>query len=603
VKITNLVRFSLLLAAAACASSKAKTAAGPAPVAAPPALPAIALDPADKARPTLAFVVSAASPLRLAADLDAVSKSLQLPMPLGQSAIEQLVKTPIAGVTLTRVQLDRLDPGQSVGVAMLVGAGDPACAAFTFKDAALAQRTLEELGSETQRKGGASARRLPSGAEIWAGLSGSTLLTASTQDALIKAGGLAIEAQRAPRDGQVQFSVYPQNLARAQGVPLSTMVEMAAAAMNAKLEETAKAPKPAKGKKTEKAEKKDSPELTPAMSKLVVAFFKVAAQPIAESEAVHLGLKVGTADGFRLRTEIVPMAGSPSAARTQTRPYALDAKLGVNDDRTTVIAFSEAGSGMAAVINALATTGPAGKVVSQKMATVTNELIGGGSCHVKAVAPLDNLCAFQLRAGVTPARALDGYADAFKSTQAWNNEVMGSKKSRVTVKKSKDVVEIEVLAPNPDPRSRAMQKAMWGGDLQKYALAVRDGRLLVAQGAKPREVLQRWDQPAKAGAAPIFDGVSGRTRGAEVLLYLDLMSFVGAVSKAAEDPSVKQVGAMMNAVPGLSELRAPLVMSMWGGKTTAFDFQFPFQTLANVAQVVRPFMGMMGGPPPSNSAR
>jgi hypothetical protein len=126
---------------------------------------------------------------------------------------------------------------------------------------------------------------------------------------------------------------------------------------------------------------------------------------------------------------------------------------------------------------------------------------------------------------------------------------------------------------------------------------------VVAQGPRPREILQRWDQPAKAGAAPIFESVAGRTRGAELLLFIDLMSIVGAVSQAAEDPSVKQVGAMMNAVPGLSQLRAPVVMALWGGKTTAFDLQFPYQTLANVAQVVRPFMGMMGGPPPSGPRR
>jgi hypothetical protein len=124
-----------------------------------------------------------------------------------------------------------------------------------------------------------------------------------------------------------------------------------------------------------------------------------------------------------------------------------------------------------------------------------------------------------------------------------------------------------------------------------------------AQGSRPREILQRWDQPAKAGAAPIFENVAGRTKGAEVLVFVDLMSFLNAVGKAADDPSVKQVGAMMNAVPGLSELRAPLVVAMWGGKTTAVDLQLPYQTLANLAQVVRPFMGMMGGPPPSGGPR
>jgi hypothetical protein len=602
VKLIHLVRCFALLAATACATSAPKTPAAPAP----PPRPAIAevpLKPVDQIRSALAMRVTAASIQSIVADLDAMGRGLQLPIPLGQAAMEQLLQAPGPGMMLNRAQLDRLDPAQSMALVMLAGGTSQICGALSFKSAELARKTVEELVPADKRAGGTFAWQLTK--DSWIGLSDRTLLTADSQDALASLGALAIEAQRAPRDGQAMLTLFPQNLARAQGMPLATLVELAAAGMSAKLDEAvkpaAKGGKPARGKKA--AEKKDEPELTPAMNRMLVALFKAAAQPVVESEAVHLALKLGTGDGVRLRAEIVPLAGTPSAGRTKTLPYALDAKLGVGDDRTTVFAFGGAGAGMSALIGALASTGPAGKTMSQQLGIVVNELVGAGSCTMKSLAPLDNLCAFQLRPGVTPARALDGYAQAFKSSQAWNDEVMGKKKSRVTVKRSKDLVEIEVYAPSPDPRSRAMEKAMWGGDLQKHAVVARDGRLLVAQGRVPREILQRWGQPAKAGGAPIFENVAGRTRGAELLMFMDLMSVVGAVSKAAEDPSVKQVGAMLNAVPGLSELRAPMVLAMWGGKTTAFDLQFPYQTLANVAQVVRPFMGMMGGPPPSRPGR
>jgi hypothetical protein len=601
VKFPNGIRRCLLLlVVTACASTPSKTAQGPAP-AAPPALPPVTLRPADQARPALAFVLSAESPLRLAADLDALASGLQLPVPLGQAALDRLAQTPLGGVSLTRAQLDRLDPGESLGLAMLVGNGDLICAAFSFKDAALAQRTLEELGPEVQRLEGASARKLPSsGVPIWTGISGRTLLTAPSRDALLAAGAVAMEAQRAPRDGQAMFTVYPQNLARAQGVPLANLVEMAAAAMSARLE--AAAPPPAAKGKGKGKKDQDAPELTPAMNRMMIAFFKAGAQPIVEAEVVHLTVKLGTADGVRLRTEIVPLAGTPSASRTKTVPYALDPKLGVGDDRTTVFAFSEAGAGVTALIGAFASTGPSGKAMSQQLATLVNEVVGGGSCTMRSLAPLDNLCAFQLRPGTTPARALDSYAQAFKNSQAWNDELLGKKKTKVTVRRSKELVEIDVQTAGLDARSRALTQAMWGGDVQRYAIAVRDARLVQAQGAKPKEILRRWDQPGR-GAAPIFDGVASRTRGAEVLAFVDLMSMVGAGTKAADDPSVRQVGAMMNAVPGLAELRAPLVLAVWGGKTTAIDLQLPYQSLVNVAQVVRPFMGMMGGPPPSGPRR
>src|SRR5205085_643331 len=123
----------------------------------------------------------------------------------------------------------------------------------SFKDPASALRTLEELGPEVQHADDASARKLSSGAVIWAGLVGRTLLTAGSRELLISTGGLALEAQRVPRDGQVMLSLYPQNLAKAQGVPLATLVQLAGAAMSAKLdaaseESAAKGGQPSKGK-------------------------------------------------------------------------------------------------------------------------------------------------------------------------------------------------------------------------------------------------------------------------------------------------------------------------------------------------------------------
>jgi hypothetical protein len=591
---------SLLLLATACASAP-KPAAPPVAVAV--AAASVALKPADEARPSLGLVVSAASPQKLAADLDAFATSLQMPAVLGQAALEKLVSTPLGGVTLTREQLGRLDAGQSLGVAMLVGAPvEGVCAAFSFTDGAAAKKTVDELGPETKKADGASVRKLASGTEIWTALTGRTLLTAGTRESLLAGGALALEAQRAPREGQVLVTLYPQNLAKPQGVPLANLVEMAANAMNAKLEESAKAAKaapPPKGKKgaAKKGAAKQEPELTPAMSKMLVAFFKAAAQPVVEAQAVHFALKLDTSDGFRLRTEIVPLPGTPSAARTKTLPYALDAKLPVTDDRTTVIAFGEAGSGMTSLIDAFGNSGPAGKAMAQQMGKLMNEMIGGGSCTVRRWAPFENLCAIQLRPGVDPAQALASYAAALKGTQAWQDEVLGKKKSKVTIKPSKDIIDVEVSLTYPDQKSRELQRVMWGGDTQKFSMQARDGRLWLAQGAKPRELLRTAGEPGK-GTAPIFTSVAARTKGAEALFFMDLMALVSSFSKTADDPSVKQLGAMTGAVPGLSELRAPLVFALWAGKTTAFDVQFPYQSFANVATVVRPFMGAMGGPPP-----
>jgi hypothetical protein len=316
-------------------------------------------------------------------------------------------------------------------------------------------------------------------------------------------------------------------------------------------------------------------------------------------------LKLNSNDGFMLRTEVVPLPGSPSAGRTKVLPYALDPKMVVPDDRATFAAFGEPSTGVLTFIDALTSSGPKGKVVGKHLRGLLTEIVGGGSCVLPAAIPLANLCAFPLRPGVTPDRALGAYTAMMKDMQGWQDELLGPKKSKIKFKRSKDLLEMEISMSNPDPATRAMQRAMWGGDSQKYVLAIRDGRVVQAQGIKPREVLERWGT-GTAAVPPIFASTLARTKGAEVLIYSDLVALIASGIKAAQEPSLKQAGAMMGAVPGLADLKAPLVIALWGGKTTALELHFPIQTLTNIAQVVRPFMGMMGAgaaPPPPPPAK
>ena len=88
-----------------------------------------------------------------------------------------------------------------------------------------------------------------------------------------------------------------------------------------------------------------------------------------------------------------------------------------------------------------------------------------------------------------------------------------------------------------------------------------------------------------------------RYKDAEGLFVFDFVSLLSTTSKAAAEPTMKQLAAMMGAVPGLTELRAPLVVAFHGGATSGVDVQIPFESLANAARVVRPFIGKMGASP------
>ena len=199
---------------------------------------------------------------------------------------------------------------------------------------------------------------------------------------------------------------------------------------------------------------------------------------------------------------------------------------------------------------------------------------------------------------MTAKQALDGYAKLQKDVQRWNDEVLGRGIVKTKVKVSKDLIEVETTQFDPDPASRAVRVAILGGETARTAIAVRDGRLFRVQGPNPRELLQKiGTHKSDMVKAPVLAATLASHGDAEGLAYFDVLTLVNASFKGVKDPTGKQVAAMLSAVPGLTELRAPMAFIVRGGATKGIDFQIPFQTFVNVAQVVRPFVGKMGAGP------
>ena len=207
----------------------------------------------------------------------------------------------------------------------------------------------------------------------------------------------------------------------------------------------------------------------------------------------------------------------------------------------------------------------------------------------------DRICVYPLRSGVTPKRALDGYAALLNDMQPWSEETLGVGSEKTKVRRSKDLIEFETTSSVSDPTGRAARQALLGGDVAHNAVMVRDGRLVHVQAQDPRALLKQVGSHATdLDKAPILASTLTRHKNAEGLVYFDFISLLSSTTKGIQDPSAKQLGAMLGAVPGLTELRAPVVVTLRGGATTGFDLQFPFESLANVARVVRPFVGKMG---------
>jgi hypothetical protein len=301
-----------------------------------------------------------------------------------------------------------------------------------------------------------------------------------------------------------------------------------------------------------------------------------------------------------LRAEVQPTPGSGLAAKAAAvSPYAFDSALPVRSDASAVIAWGDLAPWLAAWAAVMEASGPAGRAASRDLALL-DESTNGGSCAVDVGAsPMVFLCSLTVRPGVDPSSAPARYLASLESSNAWEAELDGRKPTPLKVKRTGKVVETEKPLAAKDARVLSMVKAVLGGSVVHTAMTVKNGRVVFAIGRNPRELLDRYGKgPGLTGdAAPILKRTLLDTAGAHFLGAFDVASLLGKGLAQSGEPMGQQFGAMMAAVPGLAELRAPLVLSGSGGKAPAIEFQVPFGSLQNVARVVSAFMGQMGASP------
>jgi len=168
-----------------------------------------------------------AAPMKMVADLDALSKSLQLPMPIGQSLLPMLTGgAGPGGVKVERATLERLDEARPLAVIWLASrSGVPAgwCAALAFKEPGFASEALQTIGTLVVQNEGVSQRKIPSGDMVWGAVKDRQLMLSGSQETLLAAGALAITAQTMPMRGQALFSINPSIMAKSTGQQLDAL--------------------------------------------------------------------------------------------------------------------------------------------------------------------------------------------------------------------------------------------------------------------------------------------------------------------------------------------------------------------------------------------
>jgi hypothetical protein len=126
---------------------------------------------------------------------------------------------------------------------------------------------------------------------------------------------------------------------------------------------------------------------------------------------------------------------------------------------------------------------------------------------------------------------------------------------------------------------------------------VSGGRLITASEPAASGRLLALASPAGKAPAPDVAPALAETRGQDGFFFLDMWSFMKPLIGMAASPRDAQVIGMVMAMPGFAQLKLPMVMSYQGGQALTAELRVPLSTLANAANVARPFLGGTLGKP------
>lgn len=582
------------------------TPGSPGPLASGPVSPPetpLAFKPARATRSSVVATLTLAPPMRVLAELNALSDELQMPIRFGDYLLHELGRTLRAEqIPLGAEQIKRMATDLPI-TAVFVKAGAKTdaelCVAVAFSDQAAALRTRDEIGTVIDRRDGAQARLGPGAVPVWTAVVDRTLLMAPSFDRLVNTAALALEMQSAPPSReQLVATFYPEAVVRAQGLTMEAvemMARMALFQMGDKATEKPQTRRSQPGRKTPDAPGPKPEVIAGALGALAGPLLQV----LKDASSVRLSVDLGAREGLLLGADVVPRPGTPLAKfAASTTPYAIDPVLPIADDRTGVFALGSMRFVNVLSLRLLNATGPIGRSAQATWSAFLGDVAGLASCTLDArTLPLSSLCAWPLKPGANGGKALERYATLMQQMASWESEVMNIKPTPTRIKRARGIIEAErKITASGSAEQTAFARALLG-DTVRHAFTVRDGKLLHAQGSNPKAALAALASPG--GARPYPPALSralARTKGYDAMGFMDVMVFVSKGLELSNDPQAKQVAGMFRALPGLSELRLPLVLGWNSGITMRADLQIPMAAFESVATMVRPFMGMLGPP-------
>lgn len=522
------------------------------------------------------------------------------PLPLDAAGVRDML---LAQVGLPPEVARHLDLGAPIAGAVVVSGHTPAqLAAFSFavRSPGDVAGLLATLGRTVSRRGDAFQIENTAGDQGWFLPAGKVVVFADTDEALVRAGSLAIEARRETRD-DLSLILYPEMVARAAGTALGAVLD----AVRRTIEERAAARGSPLGSEGTR------------QARLLVDY-------LGEIASAELALGLDTARGASVVARLRPKVGSKlEALARETATIAVDSALsreaGATGDAGLVLTSAYGGatleqlarlrsgmsglSGDAAKPRAIA---GAGRLLDALAAGLTGRfsMIGRVQPAVSSeiVFPArDAAAAARIEAALLASdkESLSALLRALSQSEGLDAKaVKVLKVGRESMGKARVVHASLVFSP-PGLANPAVQKLLGTSGMDAFLAVVGGDRLAltIGPGAKARMAEIAGARGAKktasaaAGKSPVAPVVSDAiaVAGSRSLFYfLDLRQVVSLATVIGENPRLRALsGAMRTPVPWFGGATGD-----GRGEAFTLDLSIPPSFFSGVGGVVQAAMMM-----------
>jgi hypothetical protein len=496
---------------------------------------------------------------------EAVAKVLGLPFDKAAKRKDLLDALKLPEATLSVVRTDA-----PVAIAVLPpppNLKDPeVVAALTGRSPDVIKKAIARMGKPLATRNDASNFKVGE-RSLWLLPRGNLLLAATSVEALIAGGALALELA-VPGEDDLTVQVFPAAIAKSQGTDVKTALAGAFAGASASL--------------------KELPGGNPMVSALLEGMLTSTVERLAEVDQAALSLRLDAEQGLAARLTATPRTGSKLARSFgRPEPFALDGRVLPEGETMAVMAFSpsELLGTLWTELRPMVAKDPPGQEAAKHIDVLLGGWASGGS---GAVALVDG--EMRMTGVYAMKKGIDGgaYLDAGESLLggAWYKALLAQTetKTKVRVKRDKDALIVNTATGPAKGIPPAMAKALdqLGITSQTFAMVVEKETLYYASGKNAAAAARALPSAPPRQPAGLAGRAATESVGADLFFFLDLAPFVKMGAAA--------VGAGQN--PMLAGLSLPLWFSYRSGAAPTLELRVPMELVKGVATFMPLFMGM-----------